>query len=242
MTEEVTPGVFRLGNRTVNWWVVATSDGLTVVDAGLRRHFAQLERLLEHLGRSLTDVEAVVLTHADVDHIGVAEDLRRHGVPVFIHEFDSPGARGKMRALPKEALLSFWRPQAMVATFEYARDGALRPRFVKETSAISDGDILPVPGSPRVLHVPGHSRGSCALFLEERSILFTGDALVTGDPLSGKREPTLLPKYDNVDHEQALRSLDTLSATGADLVLPGHGLPWEAGVAAAASLASVAFV
>ena len=237
MAQEVAPGVFRLGNRTVNWWLIVAPEGVTIIDAGLRRHMEQLERLLEHLGLSTSDIEGVVLTHADVDHIGVAEDLRREGVPVFIHELDSDGAKGRMRALPKEALLSIWRPQAMVATYEYARDGALRPRFVKETQPIADGDYLALPGSPRVLHVPGHSNGSCALLLEERSILFTGDALVTADPLSGKRKPTLLPRYDNVDHEEALRSLDKLAATGADLVLPGHGAPWETGVSAATTVA-----
>jgi len=115
----------------------------------------------------------------------------------------------------------------------------LRPRFLKETRPLVDGDVLPVPGNPRVLHVPGHTKGSCALLLEESSILFTGDALVTEDPLSGRRSPTLLPSYDNQNHHQALRSLEKLSATDARLVLPGHGPPWRAGVVEATTLASV---
>lgn len=236
-TEEVAPGVFRLGNRTVNWWAVATPDGVTLVDAGLRRHFGQLEGLLQTLERPLEDVKAVVLTHADVDHIGVAENLRRKGVTIYIHESDAAAAGGNLRPLPKEALLNAWRPRAFIGAYEYARDGALRPRFVKETLPLVDGEVLPLPGSPRVIHVPGHSKGSCALLLEESSILFTGDALVTKDPLSGKRSPSLLPRFDNEDHEQALRSLEKLAATDAELVLPGHGPPWRAGVAEASSLA-----
>jgi glyoxylase-like metal-dependent hydrolase (beta-lactamase superfamily II) len=73
--------------------------------------------------------------------------------------------------------------------------------------------------------------------MEEESILFTGDALVTEDPLSGGRAPSLLPRFDNEDHEQALESLAKLAATEADLVLPGHGPEWSTGVAQAAALA-----
>jgi len=234
---EVAPGIFRLGNRTVNWWAIAAPDGVTLIDAGLTRHMAQLMALLKMLGLSMTDVKAVVLTHADIDHIGVAEELRRGGAPVYIHPADAAAASGDMRPLPKEALLNAWRPRALIGTYEYARDGALRPRFVKETLPLTDDEILPVPGSPRVIHVPGHSPGSCALLLEDPSVLFTGDALVTKDPLSGKRSPSLLPRFDNEDHEQALRSLEKLAETEARLVLSGHGPPWEAGVAEAANLA-----
>lgn len=237
--EEVAPGIFRLGNRTVNWWAIVTPEGLTIVDAGLRGHMSQLDALLNFLDRTMEHVKAVVLTHADVDHIGVAEDLRRRGVPIYIHQLDSPAAAGELRRLPKEMLLNLWRPRLLMAGYEYARDGAMRPRFLREGRVIADGEVLPVPGDLRVLHVPGHTNGSCAFLFEESSILFTGDALVTEDPLSGKRTPTLLPRYDNEDHELALRSLEKLAATAARLVLPGHGDAWSGGVVEATTLASV---
>lgn len=232
---EVAPGIFQLGNRTVNWWAITRPEGITLVDAGLPRHVAQLQELLRDLGRGPGDIEAVVLTHADVDHIGIAESFRRRGVPVFIHPADAAASAGDMRPVPKEAILNAWRPRALVATFEYARDGALRPRFVKETSPLVDGGVLDIPGNPRVIHVPGHTPGSCALMLDDASVLFTGDALVTKDPLSGNRKPSLLPRFDNEDHELALRSLEKLAATDAELVLSGHGPPWTAGVASATS-------
>ena len=235
--DEIAPGIYRLGNRTVDWWAIETPQGITLVDAGLRGHMSQLEMLLNELGRTFKDVKAILLTHADVDHIGIAEDIRRQSIPVFIHEADEAAAKGAMRPLPKEALFSFWRPSALVATYEYARDGALKPRFLKDAQRIEDGQVLDVPGEPLVLHVPGHNPGSCAFFLADRGTLFTGDALVTADPLSGRRGPTLLPRYDNVDHDQALRSLDQLSATDAELVLPGHGDPWTGGIGAAVTAA-----
>ena len=48
---------------------------------------------------------------------------------------------------------------------------------------------LALPGAPQVLHTPGHTDGSCVLFLPERRALLTGDALVTLDPYTGRRGP-----------------------------------------------------
>lgn len=72
-TGVIAPGVIRLGNRFVNWWLITTAEGVVVVDAGLPGHLAHLERCLGDRGLSLQDVDACLLTHADIDHIGVAE-------------------------------------------------------------------------------------------------------------------------------------------------------------------------
>jgi glyoxylase-like metal-dependent hydrolase (beta-lactamase superfamily II) len=97
-----------------------------------------------------------------------------------------------------------------------------------------------VPGSPRVLHVPGHTAGSCALFLEDRSILFSGDALVTLDMTRGRTGPQIIRGAWTEDAELAVRSLDELAATNAETVLPGHGEPWPQGVKSAVDIAQQA--
>ena len=39
---------------------------------------------------------------------------------------------------------------------------------VREVSGFGDGEVLDVPGSPRVVHAPGHTGGSAAILLEDR--------------------------------------------------------------------------
>lgn len=92
--ERIAEGVHRLGSALVNWYLVEDGDRLTVVDAGLPRYRGQLDDALRRLGRSLSDVEAIVLTHAHPDHVGFAEALRTEiGVPVLVHEADAEMAR-----------------------------------------------------------------------------------------------------------------------------------------------------
>src|SRR5262249_55864708 len=71
------PGVWRAGDALVNFYLVAEGCDLTLVDAGLPGHWDQLAPALATLGRSLSDVRAVLVTHAHPDHFGMAERIRQ---------------------------------------------------------------------------------------------------------------------------------------------------------------------
>lgn len=67
----------------------------------------------------------------------------------------------------------------------YLIKGVLRTPPVAALNELGDGEIVDVPGSPSVIHAPGHAAGSCALYLEAPSALISGDALVTLDVAKG---------------------------------------------------------
>jgi glyoxylase-like metal-dependent hydrolase (beta-lactamase superfamily II) len=71
-------------------------------------------------------------------------------------------------------------------------------------------------------------------------VLFTGDALSTRNPLTGRVGPQIAPDGLNRDSSQALRSLEALAPLPADVLLPGHGEPWTAGAADAVRSAKAA--
>jgi glyoxylase-like metal-dependent hydrolase (beta-lactamase superfamily II) len=229
---EVAAGVHRFGSRFVNWYVIEEGGRLTLVDAGLRGYWRQVPPALRSLGRRVEDVEAVVLTHAHVDHVGFAERARATGAAVRVHEADTdPG----LRRYPPLHL--YWRPASWPFMLHGVRNGLPGTPPVAEVASFVDGEVLDLPGRPRVHHAPGHTRGSCALLLADASVLFSGDALVTYDPYTGRRGPRLLVRGVNEDDRQALGSLDELARLNARTVLPGHGEPWRDGAAAAAARA-----
>src|ERR1051326_7257073 len=86
--------VVRLGTWIVNWYLIEYGGRITIVDGGVPAYLPQVDRGLALLGKSRGDVEAIVLTHAHADHVGVAELLRSElHVPVFVHEDDERLAR-----------------------------------------------------------------------------------------------------------------------------------------------------
>ena len=239
MVTEVAKGVHVLGSLRFNWYVVAEGGAFTVVDAGLPAHWPQIGALLAALGAGLEDVEAVLLTHGHGDHAGTAERLRTEAAAaVFAHPEDWAELHaGKLPPPTPAQLLTLWRPALLSFTAEMVRGGLL-PNFppVPELSELIDGEALDVPGHPRVVHVPGHTRGSCALHVADAGVVFTGDALITYNPampVRRRRGPQLCRDAWQEDPRQALVSLDRLEGLGAHTVLPGHGEPWTGGVDAA---------
>jgi glyoxylase-like metal-dependent hydrolase (beta-lactamase superfamily II) len=221
----------RIGSDFVNSYLVEDAAGVTIIDAGLPGHWRELDKELMLLGRSLDDVRGIVLTHGDTDHIGFAERLRaQNGVSVHVHELDAARARGEIKK-PNAG----WGPikvRPLLGFLWYsARHGGLRIPPVREVVTFTDGAVLELPGSPRIIHIPGHTPGSAAVHVAAADALFVGDAMTTGNVLTGELGPR--PAPFTLDPETALASLAKLAAVQATWVLPGHGAPWRGGVAEA---------
>jgi glyoxylase-like metal-dependent hydrolase (beta-lactamase superfamily II) len=107
--------------------------------------------------------------------------------------------------------------------------GALWTKGVEHVRTYVDGEVLDVPGRPRVLFAPGHTHGHSALHIPERGVLIAGDAVVTYDPYVASEGPQIVAGAATADSDEALRSLDAIAAVDADVVLTGHGAPWTQG-------------
>ena len=223
---QLAPGLHRVGNDIVAAYLIADDHGLTLIDAGIAGQYADLLRELRSMGREVSDIRGIVLTHGDTDHIGYAERLRaEHGIPVYVHEADAARARGEFASHPAWGRL---RLGATTRFLWYAlRKGGMRTRHLTEVVPVHDGDVLELPGRPRVMELPGHSPGSIGVVAPELDAVFVGDALTTRNVLTGEKGPQPAPFTDDTD--AARDSHAKLASIDAAWVLPGHGAPWNRG-------------
>lgn len=182
-----------------NAYLVAASDSAAsvLVDPGDEVGEMLATARAEHL-----DVQAILLTHAHLDHItGVGRAKAALGVDVWLHAADGP----LYDAVVQQGLMFGLRVESQPPVDRvYAAD----QRF-----AVGDLDI-------RVHHTPGHSPGGVCL-----AIHTPGGAaeLIVGDTLfAGAIGRTDLP---GGNHDLLLRSIrDVLLAfDDATPVHPGHG-------------------
>lgn len=207
--------VYRLEDRFVNVYVLDLGK-VVLVDTGTRSAGERIRVGLKELGKEPEDVAVLLLTHHHVDHRGTAAAWQRDArAQASLHRLDASVAAGRERRR-----LHGLNPRA---TFMSALMGLFIPLLrtppTEADHLLEGGETLDVLGWPiDVIHVPGHTLGSCAFYARRAGILFAGDAV---NGRRGKAEPPIVAE----DPRAALESYRRLTSLDADLLLPGHGSP-----------------
>lgn len=190
-----------------NAYLIEASNGLLLVDCGIRGEHAAVIRGMKRLGRD--DLKLILITHAHPDHCGSVAALKRlSGAPVALHRQDAESL-----ALGKTCLRGPNRLRVFLATMALL---LIAPVPVQADILLEDGDRLDQFGLPgEILHTPGHTPGSCCLILD-------GKTAVVGDLISSERKVHIQHAF--IDNRQQLRSSYLkLRSLGLETVYPGHG-------------------
>ncbi len=165
---------------------------------------ALLGDALQSLGRSVDDVALVLNTHAHADHTGGNAAFKTKGVTEFlIHREDAPYAEdpGKSFDYFFAPLVRLLRGEEAAAAERADYVAALGGGFMADR-LLEDGDVIDLGGSLQlvVVHVPGHTPGSCGFYWGTEGILVLGDA-VAG---LGTPEGSLPLVYDMAAYQRSI--------------------------------------
>jgi glyoxylase-like metal-dependent hydrolase (beta-lactamase superfamily II) len=109
---QIADGVHRLGVRMSGLFILL-DDAVTLVDSGPRWSGSQIASALQQLGRSIEEVDRVIVTHGHFDHFGsVASVVRRSDAEVHVHATDAGIIAGRERStvpLPQPLRFIFGR-------------------------------------------------------------------------------------------------------------------------------------
>lgn len=189
---------------------VITDDILVAVDAQSRRDQAALMiELLTHHGYNPQNIQYLVNTHNDFDHIG--------GNAEFLQQIPDikmiAGAEDSIKIENPTADIgdrSRFRMERVLENLDRSRV-AIK---VQEDMILEVNDL-----KLRILHTPGHTAGSICIYVEEQQALFTGDTVLGNGRWAG---PQGLPLV-RTDLDTMITTLNRLSQLEIDWLLPGHG-------------------
>ncbi len=218
--QEIAPGLRRFdGLRGVNVYLWERPDGLTLIDAGFPWHAYPLLKALGDAGYAPQALDRIIVTHADLDHIGGLAQIRAAtGATVVAHAAEAPAVMGqRARALPP-TLLGY----AMTPLFRLFDQVIFRYRPSPVDELVLDRQMLRE--GLQALHAPGHAPGQIALYHPERKILITGDALrhVNG-------QLTLPAGVVTPSRALAVETVRRLAKLDVEILCFGHGPPISEG-------------
>jgi len=172
------------GDNPVNVGLLVEGDALTVVDAGPPGALRAIAAYVRRMGRHLSQIRRVIITHHHWDHTGSLGALvEATGAEVWAHTADASLIDGsearpvvemtceRIRALMPEAT-----PEQINAFLERRKHVVPAPP-ARVDLRLTGGEELAVLGGCRIVHTPGHTPGHICLYLPERSLLIAGDML-----------------------------------------------------------------
>ena len=150
--------VVNVGYRSTNYWVVGADTSRLLVDIGWPGTLGTMKANLKRMGVRLHEICYALATHYRIDHAGLAEELKREGVPLLVLEV-------QVAAIP---LMKTWtKPRDKYV--EVTTHGNVTISFQESRQLLGQIGI-----SGEILHTPGHSADSVSLLLDDGSA-FTGD-------------------------------------------------------------------
>ena len=162
-------------------------EKITLIDTGVKESEKEIfDYILQH-GRKISEIETVILSHSHPDHIGSAAKIKElTGCRILAHEAEKEWIEN----------IEIQNSQRPVPGFFYLTD-----RSVKIDGFLADKQELILAEGPtlKIIHSPGHSKGSLNISFIEDKILFTADSI----PLKND-----IPNYDS--YIDLMRSLNVI--------------------------------
>lgn len=218
--DTIAPGIHWISGGYVNSYVVDGDEGVTLIDTLVPKKEDVVVAALGKIGRSISDVTAIVLTHSHADHAGSAAALKtQSGARLYASEADAPAIRGDTKPPnpPMMDRVPFLKPVLGLMP---------SPPAVEVDELVAEG-MTGLPADLRAIDTPGHTPGHTSFLLDrQRGILFVGDA-------AAHKKGTVSRGWFNRKRDDIDASIRHLAEVEFTMACFGHSKPLRDGAAAA---------
>jgi glyoxylase-like metal-dependent hydrolase (beta-lactamase superfamily II) len=214
--KEILPGCYMIALNFVNAYLIEEEGKFTLIDTGYPNSASIISQKLESIGKHLTDIEQILVTHCHSDHSGSLAELKRlTKAPVYMHALDADMVRAGV------TLRSYQPGPGVLNNVLTKLISGNTPSTIEACEVdheLSDGEQLPFGEGIKAIHIPGHCAGQLAfLWKKHQGVLFAADA--------AKNMFGLDWSFIYEDINEGKRSLAKISNLKFETALFGHGKP-----------------
>ncbi|MDD4318382.1 MAG: MBL fold metallo-hydrolase [Victivallaceae bacterium] len=170
-------------------------ESIHLIDCGVAGSESTIYDYIKEQGREPKEISSLIFTHSHPDHIGAAKSIKSQtSCTVFAHKLERDWIEDTEQQFKD-------RP---VPGFQTLVEGS-----VGVDEFLEGGEIIELEKSIlcKIIHTPGHSKGSISLLFEDGKSLFTADVLIYPgdlpiyeDIFACRRSIKMLQKLDNVEN------------------------------------------
>lgn len=188
-----------------------SSNDLCLIDPGLIGKTEYKIDSIQKMGIDIKGIKRVILTHTHFDHIGGILEIKNRmpWVKIWIHQAEADLLEeGDERGVYGSEIFQ------QICQMEY--NIKAKAFKLKVDQKLNGEEILNIGNMEwKVIHIPGHSIGSIALYNSHDKILISGDVIYADYAIG---------RFDlfGADGERLKKSLQILSKLNVDILLPGH--------------------
>ena len=210
---QVLPNIYQITTRGVNIILIAEQE-LTLIDTGFSGSLSRIANFVSRLGRSVSELSLIIITHNHLDHVGGLPELRRATSAIAaVHKADLAETEDQLPYHGLVRKMLHVPPIPLLMPLVYTRPGEVGIH-------LEGGEVLSPLGGLEVIPTPGHTPGSISLFSAREKLLIVGDTL--NNRLPNLRLP---PKSVSSDLSQVMASIKRLARLEFDTLCFGHGRP-----------------
>jgi glyoxylase-like metal-dependent hydrolase (beta-lactamase superfamily II) len=150
--------IVNVGYRSTNYWVVSAGTSRLLIDIGWPGTLGTLKANLRRMGVPIHEIRYALATHYHIDHAGLAEELKREGVPLLVLDV-------QIDAIP---IMKTWTKPGD-HYIDITSEGNVTISFAQSRQLLSQIGI-----AGEILHTPGHTEHCVSLLLDDGAV-FIGD-------------------------------------------------------------------
>lgn len=210
---EVFPGVYMVKKTWGSNVYILPGKNPALIDAGFPVDRQKIIRCLKSFPSP--DGWLIVATHYHLDHTGSMKRISESFETIIAAQTKDAMVMEGTRPLESHRLT------VLQNTYSRILFPLFRYQYVNVDRKLSHGDVLDALGGLEVIHLPGHTPGSVALYQRNRGILFSGDTIRNeNDVLEGP------PPQFSTALEESFKSIEKrILNLEFEVLLPGHGKP-----------------
>ena len=175
--EEIRPGIWTLPLRkpgyipsSFAYLISDDEDGIHIIDPGWNseENWAALQNRLGSIGRQVSDIRSVIVTHLHSDHLGMSKKIRNHsGATIALHHREQLAinwlSNRASRSTRRSSVLPWGIPHGQLDGLQQLAATSPEVENIRADALLSHGDILTIPGRTlEVVWSPGIPQGTFA--------------------------------------------------------------------------------